>query len=174
MTAGLCLVLQPTPSDVAIAAGLGTLVGALAVATRDRPSLTVLLPVLAAALVSLLSFQAVKHGAADPGLRTLIAPLVTLLPGAILTTATVELASGEMVAGASRLVFGSVQLLLLAFGIVAGVELSGLPNEQALHDLQVNLLGGGHRGWASLSSASRSRCIPQRRRERCPGSSSSC
>jgi uncharacterized membrane protein YjjP (DUF1212 family) len=141
MTAGLCLVLQPTPSDVAIAAGLGMLVGALAVATRGRPSLTVLLPVLAAALVSLLSFQAVKHGAADPGLRTLIAPLVTLLPGAVLTTATVELASGEMVAGASRLVFGSVQLLLLAFGIVAGVELSGLPSEQALHDLQVNLLG---------------------------------
>jgi uncharacterized membrane protein YjjB (DUF3815 family) len=45
-----------------------------------------------------------------------------------------------MVAGASRLVFGSVQLLLLAFGIVAGIELAGLPSE-ALQDEQSNLLG---------------------------------
>jgi uncharacterized membrane protein YjjB (DUF3815 family) len=46
-----------------------------------------------------------------------------------------------MVAGASRLVFGSVQLLLLAFGIVAGVELVGLPSETVLHDERMNLLG---------------------------------
>jgi uncharacterized membrane protein YjjB (DUF3815 family) len=98
-------------------------------------------PVLAAALVSALSFEAVKHDIADPGLRTLIAPLVTFLPGGMLTTATIELASGEMVAGASRLVFGSVQLLLLAFGIVAGVELAGLPSEAVLHDAEANLLG---------------------------------
>ena len=139
MTAGLCLVLQPTGADVAIAAGLGVLVGALVLAARRRPSLTILVPVLAAALVSALSFEAVKHDIADPGLRTLIAPLVTFLPGAMLTTATVELASGEMVAGASRLVSGSVQLLLLAFGIVAGAEIAGLPGE--LQDAHVNLLG---------------------------------
>jgi uncharacterized membrane protein YjjB (DUF3815 family) len=66
---------------------------------------------------------------------------VTFLPGAMLTTATVELASGQMIAGASRLVSGSVQLLLLAFGIVVGVELAGLPSETALDDQQANLLG---------------------------------
>ena len=106
MTVGLCLVLQPTPGDVAIAAGLGTLVGVMVLAARGRQALAVLVPVLAAIVVSALSFEAVKHGIADPGLRTLIAPLVTFLPGGVLTTATVELASGEMVAGASRLVFG--------------------------------------------------------------------
>lgn len=141
MTIGLCLVLQPTPVDVAIAAGLGVLVGGIVHAARGRQTLTVLVPVLAALVVSALSFQAVKRGAADPGLRTLIAPLVTLLPGGVLATATVELASGEMVAGASRLVFGTVQLLLLAFGIVAGVELVGLPSEVVLHDAQANVLG---------------------------------
>jgi uncharacterized membrane protein YjjP (DUF1212 family) len=140
MTAGLCLVLQPAGVDVAIAAGLGLLVGALVLAARGRPSLTVLVPVLAAALVSAISFEAVKHDIADPGLRTLIAPLVTFLPGAMLTTATIELASGEMVAGASRLVNGSVQLLLLAFGIVAGAEIAGRPGEE-LRDSQANLLG---------------------------------
>ncbi|HEX4188521.1 MAG TPA: threonine/serine exporter family protein [Solirubrobacteraceae bacterium] len=141
MTVGLCLVLQPTPDDVAVAAALGAVVGAIVLAARARQRLTVLVPVLSAMLVSALSFEAVKGGIADPGLRTLIAPLVTFLPGGALTTATVELASGEMVAGASRLVFGSVQLLLLAFGIVAGVELVGLPSEAVLHDERMNLLG---------------------------------
>jgi uncharacterized membrane protein YjjP (DUF1212 family) len=141
MTVGLCLVLQPTASDVAIAAGLGVLVGCFVLAARGNATLTVLVPVLSATAVAAISFESVKHGVADPGLRTLIAPLVTFLPGSALTTATVELASGEMVAGASRLVFGSVQLLLLAFGIVAGVELAGLPSESVLDDEHANLLG---------------------------------
>ena len=141
MSAGLCLVLDASAGDVAIAAVFGALVGAIALVTRGRPTLTVLAPVLSAAIVSALAFEAVKRGAADPGLRPLIAPLVTFLPGSALTTATVELASGEMVAGASRLVFGSVQLLLLAFGIVAGAELVGLPSEAVLQDDRTDLLG---------------------------------
>lgn len=141
MTVGLCLVLQPTASDVAIAAGLGVLVGSFVLAARGRQTLTVLVPVLSATIVAAITFEAVEHGIADPGLRTLIAPLVTFLPGSALTTATIELASGEMVAGASRLVFGTVQLLLLAFGIVAGVELAGLPSESVLDDEHANLLG---------------------------------
>jgi hypothetical protein len=56
------------------------------------------------------------------------------VPGAAFTTATVEPACGDVVAGESRLVFGSVQLLLLAFGIVAAVEFAGLPSQAMLHD----------------------------------------
>jgi uncharacterized membrane protein YjjB (DUF3815 family) len=141
MTVGLCLVLRPTPGDIPISAGLGALVGVLALVSRNRPTLRVLVPVLSAAAVSALSFELVKHGTVDPGMSALIAPLVTFLPGGALTTGIVELASGEMVAGASRLVFGSDQLLLLAFGIVAGVELVGLPSEAVVHDASVALLG---------------------------------
>jgi uncharacterized membrane protein YjjB (DUF3815 family) len=101
----------------------------------------VLVPVAAATLVSALTFAAVDHGLLDPGLRTLIPPLVTFLPGSVLTTATLELASGEMVAGASRLVFGGLQLMLLSFGIVAGADLVGLPRAQALDDNYTNGLG---------------------------------
>lgn len=141
MTVALCLILQPTPSDVAIAFALGLLVGALVLVARDRPGIAPLVPVVAATVISALTFEAVSHGVADAGLRTLIAPLVTFLPGGVLTTATVELASREMVAGTSRLVFGTVQLLLLAFGIVAGAELAGLPSASALADESQNLLG---------------------------------
>ena len=58
--------------------------------------------------------------------RAVGAPLVTLLPGAALTMATVELSAGSMISGSSRLVFGLQRLLLLTFGIAMGVELAGL------------------------------------------------
>jgi uncharacterized membrane protein YjjP (DUF1212 family) len=141
MTISLCLVLQPTPDDVAIAAAFGLLVGVLVTLAGDHRTLRVLVPILSAMIVSALTFEAVKHGIADPGLRTLIAPLVTFLPGAAVTTATVELASGEMVAGSSRLVYGTLQMLLLALGIVAGAELAGLPSESVLQDHHANQLG---------------------------------
>jgi uncharacterized membrane protein YjjB (DUF3815 family) len=106
----------------------------------------VLLPTVAALTVSAAVFFATEHGIVDnAALRPLIASLVTLLPGAALTTATVELASGEMIAGSSRLVYGVLQLLLLAFGIVAGAALAGLPSDQALTASSSELLG--YAGW---------------------------
>ena len=119
-------------------------------------------------IVSALTFEAVAHGIADPGLRTLIAPLVTFLPGGVLTTATVELASGEMVAGASRLVFGGLQMLLLAFGIVAGAELAGLPRPDDAGrrpDQPARLVGALAR--RARCSASRQRSTSPRRAARC-------
>jgi len=57
----------------------------------------------------------------------LVAPLITFLPGALLTIAVLELATGQIVAGASRLASGGLQLVLLALGIVAGGQLVGVP-----------------------------------------------
>jgi uncharacterized membrane protein YjjP (DUF1212 family) len=155
MTVGLCLLLRPTPRDIVLAAGLGALVGGLRLLTAGHRTTTVLVPVLAAIIVSALTFTAVEHGFADPGLRTLIAPLVTFLPGGVLTTATIELASGEMVAGASRLVFGALQLILLTTGIVIGAALVGLPEAEVLRDNPGNLLGWWARCPGSWSSSSR-------------------
>lgn len=144
MTVGLCLLLRPAPRDLAVAAVLGALVGGLRLAARGHQAISVLIPVLCATAVSALTFTAVTHGIADPGLRTLIAPLVAFLPGGVLTTATIELASGDMVAGASRLVFGAQQLLLLTAGIVAGAALAGLPRAAVLDDAGS---AGGLLGW---------------------------
>jgi uncharacterized membrane protein YjjP (DUF1212 family) len=141
MSLALCLILRPPLGDVAVATVFGAFVGALVLFAQRHPSLRVLAPLAAATAVSAVSFEAVKHGIADPGLRAMIAPLVIFLPGGVLTTATQELASGEMVAGSSRLVYGGVQLLLLAFGIVAGVELAGLPSESVTQDTPVGVLG---------------------------------
>jgi uncharacterized membrane protein YjjB (DUF3815 family) len=61
----------------------------------------------------------------------MIASLAVFLPGAALTTAVLELAAGDMIAGSSRLVWAAVQLMLLAFGILAGVEAAGIPTSKA-------------------------------------------
>lgn len=148
MTVGLCLVLQPTPADVAVAACLGAVVGVLVLAVRGRQTLMVLVPIATATVTSALSFQALKHGIAAPGLRALIAPLVTFLPGGALTTGTLELASGEMVAGSSRLVFGSVQLLLLAFGSLRVLSSSDSRAKQSSTTLTRTCSVGGRRGSA--------------------------
>jgi uncharacterized membrane protein YjjP (DUF1212 family) len=130
LTIGIALILHPAPRDVLAAGCFGLIVGALRLATR-APTLQVLLPVVAAFAVAALTALAVKHDLADPGLRAMIAALAVFLPGAALTTAVLELARGDMIAGSSRLVWSAVQLMLLAFGIVAGIEAVGVSSSQA-------------------------------------------
>jgi uncharacterized membrane protein YjjP (DUF1212 family) len=130
LTVGIALILHPAPRDVLAAGIFGLIVGALLLATR-APTLQVLLPVVAAFAVAALTALAVKHDFADPGLRAMIAALAVFLPGAALTTAVLELARGDMIAGSSRLVWSAVQLMLLAFGIVAGIEAVGVPSSNA-------------------------------------------
>ena len=125
LTVGLAIVLMPTAPNLAAAAGLGFIVGALKLTNRGRPLLAVPLPVLAAALVSTLVFLSVRYGLPVDPLHALVPPLVTFLPGGMLALGMVELAYGDMVSGSSRLIAGFVQLVLLAFGLAVGAVLVG-------------------------------------------------
>jgi len=126
LTLGLAMILNaPSLANLVAAALLGTLVGGLKVVNRDRPVLAVPVPVLAAALVSAICFLGVDYGWAIDPFYVMVPPLITFLPGAMLTLAMVELAYGEMVSGSSRLITGFVQLVLLAFGLAAGAMLAG-------------------------------------------------
>ena len=127
LTIGLCLILHPAPRDVAAAAVFGALVGVLRSIGRNQQPLQILMPVIAAFSVSALSALAVKEDLIEPGMRAMVASLIVFLPGTTLTTAVLELAAGQMVSGASRLVSGVVQLALLSFGILAGIEAVGHP-----------------------------------------------
>ncbi len=127
---GICLILHPVVHDVAAAAFFGALVGWLRVLGRGQPTVQVLMPVVAAFCVSALSALAVEHDLTDPGLPAMVASLVVFVPGAALTTAVLELAAGQMVSGSSRLVSGAMQLALLAFGILAGIEAVGIPSSR--------------------------------------------
>lgn len=125
LTLGLAAVLMPTAPNLVAAGALGFIVGAGKVFNRNRPILSVPLPVFAAAMVAALVFLALKYGLPVDPEYALVPPLVSFLPGAMLTLAMVELAYGDMVSGSSRLTTGFVQLLLLAFGLAAGAVLVG-------------------------------------------------
>jgi uncharacterized membrane protein YjjP (DUF1212 family) len=132
LATGLCLILQSTARELLAAAVLGAVVGVLRSLGRRQPPLQVLMPILAAFCVSGLAALAVENDVSGPWLRGLVAALVVFLPGATLTTAVLELAAGQMVSGASRLVAGCVQLAFLAFGIIAGLNAVGVPSALVL------------------------------------------
>jgi uncharacterized membrane protein YjjP (DUF1212 family) len=129
LTVGLVLVLMPALRNLVAAVVLGAIVGVLKVLNRNRPVLAAPLSVVAAALVSVIVFLAVKHGLPVDPQYALVPPLVTFLPGAMLTFGMVELAYGDMMSGSSRLITGVVQLVLLAFGLTAGAVLVGYSPE---------------------------------------------
>jgi uncharacterized membrane protein YjjP (DUF1212 family) len=131
LTLGLGLLLNPTASALPAYVVLGVLVGLLGLWAERSAGVAVVLPMLTAVVVTWLAFtfaEPVLHAAP---LDIVIPSLVTLLPGAALTMATIELASGSMVSGSSRLVFGLERLVLLTFGIALGVEVAGLPEAPA-------------------------------------------
>jgi uncharacterized membrane protein YjjP (DUF1212 family) len=132
LTVGVAMVLMPVLTNLAAAALLGAIVGAVKVFSSRPGAFALPMPVLAAALVSGLVFYALRRGLLVDPLHLLVPPLVTFLPGAMLTLGMVELAYGEMVGGASRLTTGFVQLFLLAFGLAAGAALVGVAPESLL------------------------------------------
>jgi len=125
LTVGLSMVLAPALTNLIAAAGLGLVVGIIKVVHRNRPVLAAPLSVIVATIVSSLVFLAVDQGLPINPLHVLIPPLITFLPGAMVTTGMIELAYGDMVSGTSRLVTGLVQLVLLAFGFAAGALVVG-------------------------------------------------
>ena len=124
LTTGLALLLAPTWQGAVVAFGLGALIGLLKLVRS--PTLQLVFPVFAAFVCATAVFLLAPYVEVGDPIRLLIAPLATFLPGGALTTATVELAAGQMVSGASRLVFGLVQLALLSFGILAAGTVVGV------------------------------------------------
>jgi uncharacterized membrane protein YjjP (DUF1212 family) len=127
-TVGLAVLLGSSWLGIVVAAGLGGLTGALLLAgNRVPPRFQVLLTVAASFSVSLVVFLLSRTGLDFDVASSLIAPLVTLLPGALLTTAVIELSTGQMISGAGRLGAGAAQLVFLGLGILAAAALVGVP-----------------------------------------------
>jgi uncharacterized membrane protein YjjP (DUF1212 family) len=145
LASGFALVLQPTPLGVLGAFVLGTLVGC-ALLIRV-PELQAVLPVAVSFGVATAVFLLAEHYDGENPIRSLIPPLVVFLPGAAITTGTMELAAGQTISGSSRLIEGLVDLLLLAFGIVAAAALVGAPSSDLI-DRPVDQLGP----WTSVAA----------------------
>ncbi|PZQ87788.1 MAG: hypothetical protein DI534_13500 [Leifsonia xyli] len=124
LTAALSLLLYPSWEGMLIAFGLGLLIGLLKLVRS--PALQLIFPVVAAFVCALIVFWISEQLGLGNPLVMLIAPLITFLPGGMLTTGTRELATGQAVSGSARLVQGMVALALLSFGIVAAGAVMGV------------------------------------------------
>lgn len=129
LSSALAVLLGASWPGVALSAGLGVVTGAaLLVSDRIPSRYSALITVGVAFFVSVVVFALLKAGWGAGILAALIATLVVLLPGALLTTATLELATGQMISGAGRLAAGGMQLVLLAAGIVTAGAVVGVPD----------------------------------------------
>lgn len=126
---GLTMLYRPELRSLLLTGGAGILVGLLVLWSDKQPRFTILLPVIAATVVSTLIFNLTRLGFIFGSANLLITPLITFLPGALLTTGMIELASMHILSGSSRLIYGVAVLLLLFIGIAVGLNISGLPNQ---------------------------------------------
>lgn len=125
---GLTLLFRPDLRAVLVTAGTGLLVGWLLLLFDKWPRFNLLLPILASALVSWIIFVLTQKALVFGPANLVIPPLVIFLPGAILTTGMIELASMHLISGSARLMYGAATLFLLFIGISVGLNLSGLPS----------------------------------------------
>ena len=126
---GLALVVGGDVAEVALAGLLGAAVGALQVVPGPRrpTSLRPFMPLVASFVVAIVVFLVARVAPDLAILPPLVAPLIPLLPGGLLTMGTLELATGEAVSGVARLGSGGLQLVLLAAGVLGAAQLVGLP-----------------------------------------------
>lgn len=129
LSAALSVLLGASWTGVALATALGLVTGtALLVSERVPRRYGALITVAIAFFVALAVFLLLRAGWGSGILAALLAPLVVLLPGALLTTAVLELSTGQMISGAGRAAAGAMQLVLLGAGIVTAGALVGVPD----------------------------------------------
>lgn len=123
--AGFALVFRVSLWGVLIAGVLGILVGIALLVTAHRPSIAALVPVTAAIACAYIVFTLgyLFDEQVQP-VRVVAAPIITLIPGVALTRGTQELANNQIIAGTSRLISATVQILVLTFGVLVGARLA--------------------------------------------------
>lgn len=128
ISVGLAALLGGSWVDILVAGVLGLAVGALQLAVGPRPRDVEVVLTVAAAFAVATAVLVLARLIPDLGvLPAIIAPLVLFLPGGLLTTGVIELATGQMLSGAGRVAAGTMQLVLLAGGIVGASALVGVP-----------------------------------------------
>jgi uncharacterized membrane protein YjjP (DUF1212 family) len=124
--AGFALVLQPSLLGLVVSAVLGTVVGAMLLIPRRE--VQAIVPALAPFVVTMVVLGAEPLLTDASPVRIIASPLILVLPGAAITTGAMELAAGQTVSGASRLVQGLMVLLLMAIGTVVAAVIMDAPS----------------------------------------------
>ncbi|HZU92278.1 MAG TPA: threonine/serine exporter family protein, partial [Microbacterium sp.] len=153
LSAGLAVLFRCPWWAVVVAALVAALTGAVSVLLRRIRPAAAIVPFLVALLsTGLVSESAAMLGYATVPLFAVCAPIAILVPGALITNALLELTAADVVTGASRLVYGIVQLGFMAAGIAAGSAWIGLRIDQDSAFLLADVTGVLSAGpaWASV------------------------
>jgi uncharacterized membrane protein YjjP (DUF1212 family) len=110
--------------EIALAGGIGLVLGILARIGERRPRLADAIPVLGAFFASFVAAAVARFIGPTFAFLGVLAGLIVLLPGLTLTVAMNELAHGHLVSGTSRLVGALVTLLQLGVGLGVGSRLA--------------------------------------------------
>jgi len=117
---------------------MGLLVGIMVLNLSKSTRFAALLPLMATFVAGLMvAGTSLLFDKPDP-VRMVAMLIVVLLPGATLTSGIIELVSGYMVSGASRLMYALMILGSMAFGGVLAISVSGIPASR-LEDVTVTL-----------------------------------
>ena len=135
---GFGISVQATWQEVGISSLTGLLVGLLVIAGQRWPRLVLISPFLASVVVSAVVLELFEHGVIDGGpIQLLVPALFFFIPGDSITAAGLELSAGRMTAGAARLVYSLVSLLVLAFGTIVAATIVQAPLDD-LFDVTVD------------------------------------
>lgn len=127
---GFALCFRMSVPATLLAVGLSIPVAMVLLWSSLRGMLAALMPFLLTFLCALVIALWAVHGGVDDPVRLAVIPVVTLIPGAGLTIALIEITAGDMIAGASRLVSTMVVLLSMAFGLALAIDIVGLSSNQ--------------------------------------------
>lgn len=139
MTLAIGLLINPAWPAIPAYLVLGVVVGLLLSLSNRLPTLAAAMPVITAIIVTVLGATVLSEVTGEVPLRIIAPALVTFLPGLTLTIAALELTRNEVMSGATRLIYGTSQLILLAFGVVIGLAL--VSNVSPTNDLVLNSIG---------------------------------
>ena len=116
---GLCLLQNPRVAELAITAAFALPIAALVMAMPKLRGFDPFAPGVVAFLVGLPVSLLVQVGWLAEPAHVVVPLLSSFLPGMLLAVGSLELIHGALQAGASRLMGGIFQLILLAFGLIA-------------------------------------------------------
>jgi uncharacterized membrane protein YjjP (DUF1212 family) len=119
-----CRLLGGGAEDIAVATGLGVIIGLLGLAASRLQLRQGIFELVSAALVSATAYCAAIGGlGASPSTST-IAGLIVVIPGFSLTIAMTELAARHLVSGTARLAGAFTVFLAITFGVAVGRQIA--------------------------------------------------
>lgn len=123
-SAAVAALLRTGWSDILVAAIIGWLIGLLSYVSIGRPRLAESLEALAALMATFIAAAVATFIEPLAMKSVVIASLIVLLPGMMLTNAVSELSSQHLVSGTARFAGATAVLLKLAFGTVAATQIA--------------------------------------------------